>query len=89
MARLEAAIALLLLAGGALALVRAWRGPTPGDRIVGVQSLGTSLVGALLLVADLLGERAGRDAALIVVLFLPLAALTVARRLWREGEKPE
>ncbi|MBN2886956.1 MAG: multiple resistance and pH regulation protein F [Chromatiaceae bacterium] len=79
------AAALCLLLTMALGLVRVMRGPSGGDRILGVQLLGTAGIAVLLLLGAAFDMPALADVALIFAL---LAAVSVAaltrRRLTRE-----
>jgi multicomponent Na+:H+ antiporter subunit F len=69
------AIALLLLLSMSLGLVRVIIGPTPADRMMAAQLLGTSGMAVLLLLAQALDVPALLDVALIFAL---LAAVSVA-----------
>jgi multicomponent Na+:H+ antiporter subunit F len=68
-------IALLLLAGMAVGLIRIIIGPSPADRMMAAQLLGTSGIGVLLLLSVALGIPALIDVGLIFAL---LAAVSVA-----------
>jgi len=67
-----AVVLLLTMAGG---MVRVLIGPTPADRMMAAQLLGTSGIGVLLLLAPALGVPSLVDVALIFAL---LAAVSVA-----------
>jgi multicomponent Na+:H+ antiporter subunit F len=69
------ASALLLLATLLLGLVRVFRGPSTGDRMMAAQLMGTTGVGLLLLLQPVLGIPALVDVALVLAL---LAAVAVA-----------
>jgi multicomponent Na+:H+ antiporter subunit F len=79
----------LLMAGlvvaAALCLWRAWRGPTPADRTVSVELLGTVMVGFCAVLA----VKTGKDLYMIVGLAWSLLAfvgsLTLAKHL--EGRR--
>jgi multicomponent Na+:H+ antiporter subunit F len=70
-----AAAALLLMATLLLGLVRVFRGPSTGDRMMAAQLMGTTGVGLLLLLQPVLGIPALVDVALVLAL---LAAVAVA-----------
>jgi multicomponent Na+:H+ antiporter subunit F len=69
------AAALLLMATLLLGLVRVFRGPSSGDRMMAAQLMGTTGVGLLLLLQPVLGIPALVDVALVLAL---LAAVAVA-----------
>ena len=69
------AMSLLLLLTMAAGLVRIVIGPTPADRMMAAQLLGTSSIGVLLLLAPAIGVPALVDVGLIFAL---LAAVSVA-----------
>jgi multicomponent Na+:H+ antiporter subunit F len=69
------AIALVLLLTMSAGLVRVIIGPTPPDRMMAAQLLGTSSIAVLLLLSLALGVPALLDVALIFAL---LAAVSVA-----------
>jgi multicomponent Na+:H+ antiporter subunit F len=69
------AMSLLLLLTMAAGLVRVIIGPTPADRMMAAQLLGTSSIGVLLLLAPAIGVPALVDVGLIFAL---LAAVSVA-----------
>jgi multicomponent Na+:H+ antiporter subunit F len=79
------AMSLLLLLTMAAGLVRIVIGPTPADRMMAAQLLGTSSIGVLLLLAPAIGVPALVDVGLIFAL---LAAVSVAaftrRRVGRD-----
>ena len=75
---LIAVLLLLALVGG---LWRVVVGPTAADRLVAAQLLGTLGIGILLLSAQLTGEPAGRDAALLMAVLSLVATMTFVRRL--------
>lgn len=78
-----AGVLLLSLAAG---LVRVMRGPTPADRIMAAQVLGTTGIGMLLLLSGATAEHALRDVALILALLTVLAVIAFVRRGWRAPE---
>ena len=69
------AAALVLLATLLLGLVRVFRGPSTGDRMMAAQLMGTTGVGLLLLLQPVLRIPALVDVALVLAL---LAAAAVA-----------
>jgi multicomponent Na+:H+ antiporter subunit F len=75
MTELYLAMSLLLLVTMAGGLVRVIIGPTPADRMMAAQLLGTSSIGVLLLLAPAIGVPALVDVGLIFAL---LAAVSVA-----------
>ena len=81
------ALALVLMAAIAAGLIRVAIGPTPSDRMMGAQLMGTSGIGVILILAPVLAVPALIDVALI---FSLLAAVAVAaftrRRLTRDGD---
>ena len=74
-----------LLVAAALCLWRAWRGPTPADRTVSVELLGTVMVGFCAVLA----VQTGKDLYMIVGLAWALLSfvggLTLAKHL--EGRR--
>lgn len=74
-----------LLVAAALCLWRAWRGPTPADRTVSVELLGTVMVGFCAVLAI----KTGKDLYMIVGLAWALLSfvggLTLAKHL--EGRR--
>ena len=70
----------VLLAIMAVGLVRALRGPTPGDRMMAVQLLGTASTGVLLLLAAALRMPALGDVALLFGLLGVVAVAALTRR---------
>ncbi|MCF7983023.1 MAG: multiple resistance and pH regulation protein F [Thiohalocapsa sp.] len=69
------AVAIILLISMSVGLIRIVIGPTPADRMMAAQLLGTSGIGVLALLAPALGVPALMDVALIFAL---LAAVSVA-----------
>ena len=68
-------ISVTLLATLALGLVRVWRGPTAGDRMLSVLLSGTTGVGVLLVLAVLDQSRSTLDVALVLAVLAPIAAV--------------
>ena len=77
-----AVILLPTLMGG---LVRVARGPTPADRMLAAQLMGTAGVGVLLLLSHALDRSSLVDVALVFAL---LAAVTVAAFVRRTYAEP-
>lgn len=69
-----------LLATMAIGLIRALRGPTPSDRMMAVQLIGTASIGVLLLLASGLGMPALADVALLFGLLAAVAVAALTRR---------
>ena len=72
-----AAILLLTLIGG---LVRVARGPTPPDRMLAAQLMGTTGVGVLLLLSQALNRQSLVDVALVFSLLATVASVAFVRR---------
>ena len=72
-----AAILLLTLMGG---LVRVVRGPTPPDRMLAAQLMGTTGVGVLLLLSQALARPSLVDVALVFSLLAAVAMVAFVRR---------
>jgi multicomponent Na+:H+ antiporter subunit F len=72
-----AVILLLALMGG---LARVARGPTPADRMLAAQLLGTTGVGVLLLLSRALHRSSLVDVALVFALLAAVAVVAVVRR---------
>lgn len=66
-------------------LVRVLRGPTPGDRILAPQLVGTAGIASLLAAADALGAPSLRDVALLLALLAVVTTAAFALRAWRAG----
>ena len=79
------AAAVLLFASTAVAVVRVVGGPTDTDRIAGVYLLSTGGGATLAVLADVAGERAYRDAALVLVLLSCVLSAAFAARERRHG----
>jgi len=75
--------AMVLTFSFALGLIRVFKGPAVEDRMMSVQLVGTTGVGLLLLMANLLDMPASIDVALVLAL---LAAVSVAALTRRERE---
>jgi multicomponent Na+:H+ antiporter subunit F len=77
-------VALLLLATMTAGLTRIVIGPTPPDRMMAAQLLGTSGIGILLLLAVALDLPALMDVALIFALLAAVSVAAFTRR--RSGQ---
>ncbi|HET6521320.1 MAG TPA: monovalent cation/H+ antiporter complex subunit F [Geminicoccaceae bacterium] len=86
MAEFHLAVALFLLLNVAAGLVRVLRGPTPVDRMLAAQLLGTTGVALLLLLAEATGQPAARDVALVLALLAAVAAVAFVRGF--RGSRP-
>ena len=85
MAEFHLTVALFLLLTLAAGLIRVLRGPTPADRMLAAQLLGTTGVAVVLLVAEATGEPAGRDVALVLALLAAIAAIAFVREFHGTG----
>jgi multicomponent Na+:H+ antiporter subunit F len=74
------AMALVLLTTMAAGLMRVIIGPTPADRMMAAQLLGTSSIGMLLLLAPALDVPALVDVALIFALLAAVSVVAFTRR---------
>ncbi len=72
-----AVILLLTLIGG---LVRVARGPTPPDRMLAAQLMGTIGVGVLLLLSQALNRQSLVDVALVFSLLATVVSVVFVRR---------
>ncbi|UHD16610.1 monovalent cation/H+ antiporter complex subunit F [Thiocapsa bogorovii] len=73
-------VALVLMAGIAAGLIRVAVGPTPSDRMMAAQLMGTSGIGVILLLAPVLAVPALIDVALIFSLLAAVAVTAFTRR---------
>ncbi|CRI67589.1 putative Na(+)/H(+) antiporter subunit F [Thiocapsa sp. KS1] len=73
-------VALVLMAGIAAGLIRVAIGPTPSDRMMAAQLMGTSGIGVILLLAPVLAVPALIDVALIFSLLAAVAVTAFTRR---------
>jgi multicomponent Na+:H+ antiporter subunit F len=79
------ALAVFLLLNIFAGLVQVVRGPTPPDRMMAAQLLGTIGVATLLVLAELLGAAALRDVALVFALLGALALIAFVSRVWQRA----
>lgn len=78
------AVAVFLLANILIGLFRALRGPTTRDRMLALLLLGTTGAALMLVLAEVSGTPALRDAALLAV---ALATVVVVVRSRSEGSR--
>ncbi|SFX59972.1 monovalent cation/H+ antiporter complex subunit F [Marinospirillum alkaliphilum] len=71
---------LLLLLALLLGLWRIWAGPGRADRMLAAQLFGTTGVGLLLLLAELMQQPALRDVALVLALLAIMATVAFVAR---------
>lgn len=79
-------LALFLLLNIAAGLWRAFRGPTPADRMSAIQLLSTTAVATLLLLAEASGREFIRDVALVFALLAAITALAFVKLAWSDQE---
>jgi multicomponent Na+:H+ antiporter subunit F len=72
--------ALVLMAAMGVSLVRVVLGPTPSDRMMAAQLMGTSSIGMLLLLAPAIQLPALIDVALVFSLLAVVAVAAFTRR---------
>jgi multicomponent Na+:H+ antiporter subunit F len=72
-----------------LGLLRIWRGPEAADRMLSAQLFGTTGVALLLVLAQLEGEPALLDVALVLVVLAVLASAAFAARVQRPHRRPD
>ncbi|MFN3987568.1 MAG: monovalent cation/H+ antiporter complex subunit F [Rhodocyclaceae bacterium] len=82
MTALLSIVALVLMLSLLVGLVRVWRGPGFGDRMLAAQLLGTTGIALLLVLATTLNSPALRDVALVLALLALLAVLAFVTRVW-------
>ena len=73
-------LTIVLLVSLFVGLVRVTVGPTPADRMLAAQLMGTTGVGVLLLLAQALSHPALRDVALVFALLSAVAAVAFVQR---------
>jgi len=74
------AVALLLLSTMSIGLIRVAIGPTPSDRLMAAQLLGTSGIGLLLVLITVIRVPALIDVALVFPLLAAVAIVAFTRR---------
>jgi multicomponent Na+:H+ antiporter subunit F len=77
------ALALFLLLNIFAGLIQVVRGPTPPDRMMAAQLLGTIGVATLLVLAEVMEAAALRDVALVFALLGALALIAFVSRVWQ------
>ena len=75
-------VAVVLLLSLVAGVYQVSRGPTPGDRMLVLQLLGTGAVAVLVLVGQATGNAAYVDAALILALLAAITMVAFVRRAW-------
>lgn len=88
MSEFLAAAALVLLLTLCTGLIRVVRGPTPSDRLMAAQLMGTTGIAALLVLAPVVRVPALVDVALIFALLAVVAVAAFTRRRQAEGGDP-
>lgn len=73
-------LVVVLLASLLVGLVRVMLGPTPSDRMLAVQLIGTTGVGMLVLLAQAKAMPALLDVALVLALLASVASVAFVRR---------
>lgn len=79
-------LALFLLLNLAAGMWRVFLGPTTADRMLAVQLFGTTAVAILLLIAQLTGNSAIFDVALLFALLAGVTAVAFVQRAWTDQE---
>jgi len=79
--------ALVLLLALAVSLVRVLLGPTPADRMLAAQLMGTTGVGLVLLIGNALEVAAAADVTLTLALLAATASVAFVRRGWPVSEE--
>ncbi len=82
MPEVYAAVAFFLMLNLLAGLIRIYRGPTPADRLLATQLLGTTGTGVLLILAVGQEVPALIDAALIFSLLAAVTLIAFVCRLW-------
>jgi multicomponent Na+:H+ antiporter subunit F len=80
--------ALSLLATLLLGLIRVFRGPSAGDRMMAAQLIGTAGVGLLLLLSPVIGVPALIDVALVLALLAVVAVTALTAGSFDRQDKP-
>lgn len=78
------AVVLLISLGGGV--YQALRGPTPGDRILVMQLLGTGAVAVLILVGKATNDPALIDVALVLALLATIAIIAFVQHTWKADD---
>jgi len=77
----ELLLAFLLITRAA-GLWRIFQGPTSADRMLAAQLFGTTAAAMLMILSQLSGNHAFRDAALVLALLAAVMATAFVRRSW-------
>ncbi|MBK1645739.1 multiple resistance and pH regulation protein F [Thiocapsa imhoffii] len=80
-------VILILMASVAAGLVRVAIGPTPSDRMMAAQLMGTSGIAVVLLLANVVEVTALIDVALIFSLLAAIAVTAFTRRRVQDNEE--
>lgn len=83
------ALTLFLLLNLCAGIWRVLRGPTTTDRMLAAQLFGTTVVAILLLLAQVSGNPALRDVALVFALLAAVTAVAFVQRVWLEDKESE
>ncbi len=82
MQTLYLAVAFFLLLNLFAGMWRVLRGPSAADRMLAAQLFGTTAVAVLLLLAQVSGNAALHDVALVFALLAAVTAVAFVRRAW-------
>ena len=77
---IDLGLALFILLTVLVGLIRVFRGPTPADRMLAAQLLGTGGTAVLLLLSEALEFPPLRDVALVFAVLAPIAIVAFVRR---------
>jgi len=70
-----------------MCMYRVFKGPTKGDRIIGINIIGTKTVVIIAIVSTILSEDYFIDVALVYVLISFIASYAVSREIMEAREK--
>lgn len=79
-------LALFLILNLGAGMWRVFSGPTAADRMLAAQLFGTTAVATLLLLAEVMGNAALRDVAMVFALLAAVTAVAFVRRAWSDPE---
>jgi multicomponent Na+:H+ antiporter subunit F len=82
-------VAIVLLISLIAGVYQVSRGPSPGDRMLVIQLLGTGAVAVLILVGQATGNAAHVDAALVLALLAAVTMVAFVRCAWAEEDLDE
>lgn len=74
-------LALFLMVNLAALLWRVLRGPHAADRLVGTQAVATITIAIVLLLAEVSGDRASSDVAILLAVFAVVSTAAFVHRL--------